>query len=264
MKLIELIKNKLSGSRLSQLRKILACLQYYRLRSLLIKPCLYAYKLEDLASYFGTDKWGSHFYIPQYEAHLRKFRFRKIKLLEIGVGGYEHPEFGGNSLRMWKRYFPLGRIYSLDIYDKSRHEESRIKIFKGSQIDKQFLEHIVKETGELDIIIDDGSHINAHVIETFTLLFPALKHGGVYVVEDTQTSYWPNQGGSSENLNQDGTTMNWFKRLADGLNYREFRLPNYKPTYFDQTVVSIHFYHNLVFVYKGDNLEESNVVKHAW
>jgi len=40
------------------------------------------------------------------------------------------------------------------------------------------------------LIIDDGSHINSHIITTSNFLFPFLNKGGVYVVEDLKTSYW--------------------------------------------------------------------------
>lgn len=113
---------------------------------------------------------------------------------------------------MWKKYFPFGSIYSVDIYDKSRLQESRIKIFRGGQVDKNFLEAISNEIEGIDLIIDDGSHLNDHVIESFKLLFPKLKDGGIYVVEDTQTSYWKHFGGDSENLNNPNTTMNFLKR----------------------------------------------------
>ena len=49
--------------------------------------------------------------------------------------------------------------------------------------------------------------------------------------------------------------MNYFKNLADGLNYEEFDNPFYRPTFFDEHIVSIHFYHNLIFIYKGLNNE---------
>ena len=39
-----------------------------------------------------------------------------------------------------------------------------------------------------DIIIDDGSHIEEHQIFTFGVLFPKLKPGGVYIVEDISSS----------------------------------------------------------------------------
>jgi hypothetical protein len=51
-----------------------------------------------------------------------------------------------------------------------------------------------------DIIIDDGSHVNEHVITTFEYLLPILNNEGLYVIEDTQTAYWPEYGGSSHHL----------------------------------------------------------------
>lgn len=53
--------------------------------------------------------------------------------------------------------------------------------------------------------------------------------------------------------------MNYFKSLIDCLNHQEFVKRDYLPTYFDQHIVSVHFYHNLIFIYKGLNNEESNV-----
>lgn len=76
--------------------------------------------------------------IIQYQKYFKKFRFKSITFLEIGVGGYEDPYAEGNSLRMWKIFFPFGKFYALDIYDKSPQEESRIKIFKGSQVNVHF------------------------------------------------------------------------------------------------------------------------------
>lgn len=218
-------------------------------------------KLPVLAKMYRTDKVVGHSYISHYVTHLSKYQSREIKMLEIGVGGYDKPEMGGNSLRMWRDYFPNGQIYSIDIHDKSAQEEDRIRIFRGSQADEAFLEKVTAETGPLDIIIDDGSHINEHVIKTFKKLFPVLKEGGTYVIEDTQTSYWPEFGGSSEKLQQSDTMMNFFKQLTDCLNHKEFLIKGYQPSYYDLNIVGIHFYHNLIFLEKGSNTENSNIVK---
>lgn len=230
----------------------------YKLRSL--KSILHIFNLNKLALIHRTDKFGEHFYTQHYQNHLKRFQFKRIKLLEIGVGGYDDPLIGGNSLRMWKSYFPFGKIYALDIFEKSFLQESRIRIFKGSQIEKSIFAKISKEVDEFDVIIDDGSHINEHVIKSFQLYFPKLKNGGIYVIEDTQTSYWPNMGGELLERNNENTIYGYFKNLIDGLNYNEFMLENYRPTYFDLKIVSIHFYHNLIFIYKNENNEKSNVI----
>jgi demethylmacrocin O-methyltransferase len=88
-------------------------------------------------------------------------------------------------------------------------------------------------------------------------LFPKLSDGGIYVIEDTCTSYWPNFGGDSTNFDNSDTTMNFFKKLTDSLNFKDFLNPEYQPTFFDMNIISIHFYHNLIFVYKGKNEEKS-------
>lgn len=233
-----------------------------RVRNLLhdIKTIGLGHNLNKLGYIYGTDKIGEHFYTPHYKTHFRKFKYKKINLLEIGVGGYENPLKGGQSLRMWKRYFPFGKIHVIDIHDKSPLQENRIKIFKGSQVDKDFLDNVMATIGEIDIIIDDGSHLNEHVVETFTLLFPKLKDGGIYVVEDTQTSYWEEFGGDSNDLKNSKTMLNFFKSLTDSLNNQEFVIPNYQQSYYDRKIVSMHFYHNMVFIHKGNNDEKSNSV----
>ena len=232
----------------------------YRYLSRFLK-LYYTFNLQKLGLMYNTDKAVGHFYLPHYQNHFRPFKFRKLKLLEIGVGGYENPHYGGHSLRMWKSYFWFGKIFAIDVFDKSALQEKRVHIYQGSQIDNEFLENVLIQTGDLDIIIDDGSHLNEHVIKTFKLLFPKLKKGGVYVIEDTQTSYWPDKGGDSLNLNNPKTMMSFFKGLTDGLNHKEYVMPGYEPNYFDRHIISMHFYHNLIFIYKGDNNESSNLVK---
>jgi hypothetical protein len=216
----------------------------------------------------ASDKWATHNYTAKYFQHFQPLRFRKnLGFLEIGVGGYESDEkgyanasLGGESLRFWKDYFPYSTIFGVDIQDKSGLAEDRIVILQGSQIDEDFLSSVVRRMGSLDVVIDDGSHINSHVIQTFKFLFPLLNEGGIYVIEDTQTSYWPSDGygGDSRNLSDVRTMMGFFKSLVDGLNHAEFDLKDYSPTYFDQHILSIHFYHNLIFIYKGKNNCPSN------
>lgn len=217
----------------------------------------YSEDLTKLAQLHVCDKWGTHYYTPHYAFHFKKFRREEINLLEIGVGGYKNPDRGGASLRMWKDYLRKANIYAIDIHDKSLLEENRIKIFQGSQADTQFLGRICEDIGEIDIIIDDGSHMNEDIITSFEYLFPKLKKGGVYVVEDLQCAYWPWYGGDSDNMENPVTAVNYFKNLIHGINYVEFLKSGYEPNYFDENITSIHFYHNILFIYKGDNTTPS-------
>jgi hypothetical protein len=180
---------------------------------------------------------------------------RPLNVLEIGVGGYEYSELGGSSLRMWRSYFPKSRIVGIDIYDKRHFSEDRIDIRQCDQTDEDALKRLCQEYGGFDIVIDDGSHFNGHVIQTFEVLFPFLRPDGIYVVEDLQTAYWPSYGGG---INAPRSSMTYFKSLVDGLNYVEFPIAQYEPTFYDLNIVEIAFVHNLVFIRRGTNDEKTN------
>ncbi len=251
LKLKRWLKNRLSAERRAALRRHL------------VEPLGFVFRrdLPKLATIYGTDKWGTHWFAAHYARHFQPLRRKKITLLEIGIGGCERPADGGYSLRMWRRFFPNAQIVGLDYFDKSPHAEKRIRIYRGDQADEKLLRQIVAEVGRPDIIIDDGSHLNHHVLKSFEVLFPLLADDGIYVVEDTQTAYWPDAGGSSDNLLTAPTSMALLKSLVDGLNHEEFLKPGYVPSYHDQNITGLHFYHNLVFVQKGKNQEGSNLVR---
>lgn len=165
----------------------------------------YFYKndLSKLARLYGTDKF-EHGYTEIYSIYFEKVKNKKLRILEIGIGGGENTKFGGNSLKMWANYFPKSEILGIDIYDKSLIDYRRIKTYQGSQSDEKFL----SQFDNLDIIIDDGSHINKDIIISFELLFPKLNVGGYYCVEDTQVS-----GSMEFTINDYLDTVSYFNRL---------------------------------------------------
>lgn len=250
------LKAKLTDSRIESLKRFQA-LRFRRAQYVLAR-LFFSGNLKALSVINHSDKWGYHFYATHYERHFRPFRSRPIKLLEIGIGGYEDPRVGGGSLRMWRSYFPKGCISGIDIYDKKLHEESRIRTFKGSQVDPNFLSEVIRNIGTPDIIIDDGSHLNEHVIESFRLLFPRLANGGLYVVEDTHTSYMETKGGSSSDLNASSTSMGFLKSLVDAVNFQEIEGRSQSPGFVDGEITGLHFYHSLVIIEKGINDEPAS------
>jgi demethylmacrocin O-methyltransferase len=213
--------------------------------------------LTRLAQEFGSDKWGTHRYTPHYERHFAHLRDRRLLLNELGIGGYARAAKGGASLRMWKWFFPRAEVVGVDIEDKSFVDAHRITSFRGSQTNEKLMRRIVRRFGEPTIVIDDGSHRPAHVIRSFEILFPMLADGGLYVIEDIQTSYWPAWKGSLD-VDDPTTSMAMVKRLLDGLNHEEFLDESYTPSYTDLHVVAVHCYHNLVIIEKGTNREGSN------
>jgi hypothetical protein len=221
--------------------------------------------LTRLAQEFGSDKWGVHRYTPHYERHLGHMRDREMLVVELGIGGYARERQGGASLRMWKWFFPRAQVVGVDIAGKSFVNEPRITAYQGSQTDRRLMRRIVRRFGPPTVVIDDGSHRPAHVIKSFGILFPMLADGGLYVIEDIQTSYWPQWKGSLD-PDDPTTSMAMVKRLLDGLNHEEFLDESYEPSYTDLHVTAVHCYHNLVVIEKGDNREGSNkrVANRKW
>jgi hypothetical protein len=59
----------------------------------------------------------------------------------------------------------------------------------GSQEDIAFLKTVNSEQGYFDVIVDDGGHTMKQQITSFTHLLPKVRSGGIYVIEDLETSY---------------------------------------------------------------------------
>ncbi|WP_211222354.1 class I SAM-dependent methyltransferase [Actinokineospora enzanensis] len=211
--------------------------------------------LGELSVRYGSDKWASfHWYTRHYENYLAPFRDRPIRLLEIGIGGYGR-ELGGASLRMWRRWFPRGRIVGMDVVDKTALTAPRVTVVVGDQSDPGTLLAVAREHGPFDVVIDDGSHLNAHVHSTFATLFPHVRDGGVYVVEDLQTAYWPSFGGVDTDTAPGHTSVGLLKSLLDGLHHAE-RVSAATPGATAGAVVGVHVHHNIAFIEKGRNDED--------
>jgi predicted O-methyltransferase YrrM len=140
--------------------------------------------LDALGIQHGTDKSSrNHGYLPLYDGVLAPLRQRPVRLLEIGV-------LGGASLRMWRDYFPHGHIVGLDRDTAAQaHAGERVEVHLADQADPQGMAALVRSLAPFDVMIDDGSHIWSHQIETLRVLLPLVKPGGVYILEDLHTSY---------------------------------------------------------------------------
>lgn len=209
-----------------------------------------------LAALCGTDKYGAHDYTPVYQELMSRHRGRPVRLLEIGVGGYEGGS-GGESLQMWAAYFPKGHVYGIDPYDKTALSGGRIKVLQCSQTDHRCLTEIGEACGPFDFIIDDGSHVNSHQVESFGILWRFIKDGGAYIIEDVQTSYWPAYGGG--HVGSSGyaqSCMSYFKGMTDSVNSPEFLEPAGQ---LDPTIGGIAFHHNLIVITKDAAVRRSNL-----
>lgn len=183
------------------------------------------------------NKWWHYFEV--YHTFFQKYIGKPVKMLEVGV-------YKGGSLQMWKNYFGRdARIVGIDIdSDCKRFEEDNICICIGSQDDPVFLKEVCDKHGPFDIILDDGSHQVKHQIISFESLFEYLKFGGLYICEDTHTSYWSSFGGG---FGKKDTFIEYAKRLIDELHYQHIDNESVELiSLFREQIKTIHFYDSIV------------------
>lgn len=192
-------------------------------------------KLQEIGLRSGTDKSRHKYknisYLDIFDKHFKEKRFEIKTFVEIGV-------LNGSSLKMWKEYFPNATIYGIDIDPRCKaFEEDRIKIFIGDQNDDDFLIKIKSEIPEIDILLDDGSHITNHQIKTFNHLYTSIKNGGFYAIEDLRNSY-------EEFLNPHDVRQSW-----PGMKYNkpDDQLKNYRKDFnewIEKMIKQLDFHEN--------------------
>lgn len=201
-------------------------------------------KLIDIAKKYTADQ-SKNFFIETYCKYFESYVDKKFNLLEIGIAH-------GDSLRIYRDYFKNANICGLDI-DEKKFIIDGVEFFSGDQSNTRDLKKITNKYENFDIIIDDGSHVNSHIISSFKFLFPYLNNNGLYIIEDLQTSYFPRYGGSRLNLKKKNTSMNFLKSLTDEINYEGFNKPFYKKTSYAGKISNISFFQNCVIIKKGDS-----------
>jgi Methyltransferase domain len=130
-------------------------------------------------------------YAPVYDQFFTPLRHRPVDLIEIGVGG-------GESIRSWLDYFPHAHVVGVDNVANTNDWNTpdsgvdyRYTFVAGDQSKLEFWESFKKEFGQFDILVDDGSHRNDGVIQTFLSMWSRIKPGGLYCIEDLACSYSP-------------------------------------------------------------------------
>lgn len=168
-----------------------------------------------------------HGYSEIYDLLFIPLKDKPIKIMEIGI-------HQGESLKLWSAFFPDAEIFGIDKDDKSSYCNGRIHTYIADQGSKSELLKVIEQTGNMDIIIDDGSHQSEHQINSFETLFPYINPEGYYIIEDSMCCYFehfsrnqPRITDMSKNLIDDihlnGKTLRGNKRICDiqGLTYYE-------------------------------------------
>ncbi len=175
--------------------------------------------LDQIANEEVTDKASFHHnYTEVYAEYFAPLRNKSIKFLEIGIGI-------GSSVRLWERYFPNAELHFIDIVPQSNncYFPLRTQYHFLDQANEDALRRFVNIVGgEFDIIIDDGGHRMDQQINSFKVLFPQIKSGGLYIIEDLCTSYWTSHGGNGSlqtPLAGPGTALEFLKNLVEDVNH---------------------------------------------
>ena len=169
-------------------------------------------ELSRLAQRFGSDKFG-HGFCGFYDDLLSMRKGDLSKVLEIGVGD-------GCSLLMWREYFDHARILGLDVSPRVTLETDRVALYRGDQASRRSLNDMIARFGsDFDFILDDGGHTMEQQQVSLGFLFPHLRPGGLYVIEDLHTSF------SKEIIvHVEGKTVNKYSTgvMEDGISTFDF------------------------------------------
>lgn len=148
--------------------------------------------LDQLAIKYKTDKSSEwHNYTKFYSQILNPFRNEIKGIVELGIGkpDKENKDTWGASLKMWRDFFPNAQVLGIDNNtDLNINYGERINVLISDQTDQRKLSQIPTIMPQIDIIVDDASHLNKLTISSFELLFPILNPGGIYFIEDTLCS----------------------------------------------------------------------------
>lgn len=213
-----------------------------------------AYKGRFAELFFANEGRLAHkwlHYLPIYEQLLSPYAGSKVRMLEIGVSK-------GGSLGLWRKF--LGKeaiIFGVDINPECAAfdgESASVRI--GSQSDPEFLQNVISEMGGVDVVLDDGSHIATHQRISFDALFPLLSNGGLYIIEDMHTAYWP---GFEGGMKRRGTAIEFLKDKIDDLHAHFLRKGrNLKESMPD--IESIQFFDSIAAVRKRKQFPRHHVM----
>tara|TARA_B110000008_G_C16830232_1_gene508238 strand:- start:30 stop:881 length:852 start_codon:yes stop_codon:yes gene_type:complete len=182
---------------------------------------------------WGGKKIDGHNYTPFYEKYLKKYKNKKnLKILEIG-------SLRGSSATALYFYFLKPTIVCADISPFAiRYFGKKIRpIYIDTQSEK-----IIKKVAqylnlEFDIIIDDGSHNIKDQIISFKSLYPYLKKGGTFIIEDlTCYKVYPFLNPDNEKH----TTIDIFKSLKNEKKIHSKYLKKKDITYLKNNIKKIN------------------------
>ena len=141
------------------------------------------------------------------------------RVFELGV-------WQGGSAALWALTMPLTRYVGIDCrtvdlpfpVNLRRHPRWGVVRLHGNvpQADRESLRRIIDEDfdGPLDVVVDDASHMYEHSLASFETLFPRLRPGGMYLIEDWAWAHQPRFQGPDAQWADEPALSNLVMRLV--------------------------------------------------
>lgn len=197
-------------------------------------------------------KWSNYFKI--YEEILKKYKNKKIKFVEIGIGN-------GGSLFMWDTFFKKkAEIIGIDLNPNAKKlEKFGYKIEIGDQGDPIFWKNFYKKYGKIDVLLDDGGHKNIQQITTLMESINYINPNGLIIIEDTHTSFMKKKGFKNpSNYSLVSFTSNIIENI-----HRQNPLLKKKPNFISKKIESIYYYDSLICFnfFKKVKINQSKLVE---
>jgi cephalosporin hydroxylase len=124
--------------------------------------------------------------------------FYAQNIFELGI-------LRGGSVAFWYELFHPRKHVAIDLITKKTNRyfqeyvrlnnlEGRIKTYwETDQINSRRVKDIceIEFDSPIDLVVDDASHMYEETKASFETLFPLLRPGGIYIIEDWAWAYWP-------------------------------------------------------------------------
>jgi hypothetical protein len=194
---------------------------------------------------YKSTKRTSYFWV--YDLLLQRFSGKAITVVEVGVLN------GGGLFMLRKLLGDSARIIGVDLNPECKYfEKYGFEIYTLNQSNPSEWNGLFQKIGPIDVLIEDGGHTNKQQITTLIQTLDHIRDGGIYLSEDTHTSYWAEFGNPSNY-----SFIEYTKKIIDGINERG---PNVviKGKKANSRILSIQYFESMFCIYlSGGPIEKS-------
>jgi GT2 family glycosyltransferase len=161
----------------------------------------------------AMQKWSAH--MAAFERLFTPYREVPLRLLEISAT----PD---GTIELWARYFSQASVLLSCVAAPAMGDaaaDGRVRRVVGAPEAPAVMAEVLRHSVQFDIIIDNASLTGAAVASTFSAYFPLLADGGLYLVENLDSSYQQRHGGG---LYAPYASLAFFKRLVDVIGHEHW------------------------------------------